>query len=119
MFVYTSYFSYLRHNSVAGIPVAITRWPPRFFKGSLYRTLAPSKSLIKAWKNGRISEDQYIHIYYRETLMGIHPQAVLNELLEITDGQVPILLCFEKKGDFCHRHIAGRWLSQCVRVEEA
>ena len=37
---------------------------------------------------------------------------VIQELTALGGGHDVILLCFEKPGEFCHRHLVVQWLNQ-------
>ena len=73
--------------------------------------LAPKRAFWEIWHNniGKISEEEnnryYIKQYYEKVLSKID----IEELLK--DEKDPILLCYEKKGEFCHRHIVAEYLN--------
>ena len=54
-----------------------------------------------------------IEIYKKETLSILDPIEISNKYKD------SIFLCYEKTGDFCHRHIVSSWLSENgIVVEE-
>lgn len=81
------------------------------FKGKTMPELAPKRDFWEIWHNniGKISEEEnnryYIKQYYEKVLSKID----IEELLK--DEKDPILLCYEKKGEFCHRHIVAEYLN--------
>lgn len=85
--------------------ISIARVVP-FWKGDRYRELMPSAELIRDYKDGLINEEQYTIRYKQEVLSKLDPKLV-GLLLE---GR--ILLCYEKTGSFCHRHIVAEWLRE-------
>ena len=89
--------------------VSIARILPRFipFKGPKYIDLAPSMSLLKAWKSRTINEKEYEDRFYQETLSKTTPGKVLQDL-----GEEAVLLCYEAPGKFCHRRIVAKWLEK-------
>lgn len=90
--------------------ISIARFPPRFsFKGPRYIDLAPSMSLLKAWKSHTIGEEEYTDRFYQETLSRTTPERVLKDL-----GSEAVLLCYEKPGEFCHRRIVAKWLEDAL-----
>lgn len=110
MKIYTSYFA---KNAQHPRAKSICRWPPKWYNGVQCGLLAPSVDLLTGYKMGTVSEEEYTETYlsYLNRLGLIKVLAVLN------DGDV--LLCYEKPGDFCHRHILARWLNNNgVEVEE-
>lgn len=94
----TSYFSSkLWHGKNA---VAISRGIPEWYKGRVYKALAPSWDLV------RINDtEEYTRRYRNEVLNRLDPKKVYKDL-----GDDAILLCWEKPGDFCHRRIVAEWL---------
>ncbi len=72
--------------------------------------LAPKRSFWDIWKNniGKIPEEEntrfYIEHYYDEVLSRVD----VMELLK--DEENPILLCYEKGQDFCHRHVLAEYI---------
>lgn len=92
--IFTSYFANYR-NFGDLTPISISRFPPKGFKGEQRLDLAPSSSLLKRYKEGLVSEEEYAIEYL----------ASLPEEINIPDNTV--LLCYEKKGDFCHRRLLG------------
>lgn len=67
--------------------------------------LAPSKELLYALLDDRISLDQY-EIEFLSYLETLNPVDVVAKLEENS-----ILLCYEKPTDKCHRHLVRDWLN--------
>lgn len=110
MKIYTSYFAKQANNPKA---LAICRWTPKWYNGRQCLLLAPSDKLLRGYKNGEVSEEEYAHAY-TDYLNSLTIEKVLSVL---TDGDV--LLCYERSSDFCHRHILAKWLTEHgVQVEE-
>jgi uncharacterized protein (DUF488 family) len=95
--------------------VSIARYPPwrgpLAFKGWRYMALAPSKDLLNAWNEKSISEAEYIWRYNAETLSGLDPAQVYQEL-----GNNAILLCYEAPGEFCYRRLIAGWFEEHLGV---
>lgn len=102
--IYTSFFNAVDRYVMLDRQVSIALSSPRSYKGSHCRLLAPTPELLKGYKNGEITKEQYEVIYYETTLALLNPL----EIYEMLKGKV--LLCWEKKGVFCHRHLVIRWL---------
>lgn len=85
--------------------VSIARWNPCWFTGERYIDLAPPVGLIKDWKNG-LMQDDYTARYYSEVIEKINLDKVLRDL----DGK--ILLCYEPRGEFCHRRIFAEYVEK-------
>jgi hypothetical protein len=100
--MFTSYFAKSGLNPNA---VAITATLPPWYKGKYYHLLAPPWQLVDDLKNFNIDKNQYTELYKELILDMLEPQRVLRDL-----GENAVLLCYEKPGRFCHRHIVSEWL---------
>ena len=80
------------------------------FDGKAIPKLAPKREFWKIWYDnvGKISEEEntryYIEEYYKQVLLKVN----IEELLK--DEKDPILLCYEKGKDFCHRHVLAEFI---------
>ena len=80
------------------------------FIGKAIPQLAPKRNFWDIWHNniGKISIEAntryYIQEYYKQVLLNIN----LEELLY--GEKDPILLCYEKGQEFCHRHILAEYI---------
>ena len=105
--IYTSYFGNL-HNLPFKDCIAICHWKPGYFKGPHYRVVAPTEQMVldyKSSKQDQEAKEKYIK-EYDKVLSALNPQEIGNLL------QNKILLCYERPGDFCHRHLLAKWLNQ-------
>lgn len=102
----TSYFakSGTRKNAVS-----IARSAPPYFKGQVVSYLAPPYYLLKKYKIDH-DEKYYEFEYINRVLNHLDPMKVFKEL----EGK--LLLCWEKSGIFCHRHIVARWLETYLNI---
>lgn len=108
----TSYFAKFNDEKFG---VSISRVTPKWSNITKeYKALAPSWSLVSDYKSGKIDKDGYTKRYYEETLSKLDAKKVYNDLKD------KVLLCYEKKGDFCHRHIVANWIENelGIKVEE-
>ena len=71
------------------------------------------------WKNGtehKGDNNYYIQHFNDEVLKNKTCRQVLADLQKLTgvknDFSKIILLCYEKPGDFCHRHLVADWLTK-------
>lgn len=114
--IQTSYF-----GKAKNLPntVAICTGIPEWYKGEIYTDLAPGWSIVKEYKRAMrdnsacecIYQDHYRARYNFEILRKLDPQKVYDDL----NGK--ILLCYERKGLFCHRHLVADWLYESLGVE--
>ncbi len=90
--------------------VSIAAKAPVWYRGRQYKKLAPKYSFFKKYKDDG-DKEYYTKQYYKEVLDKLDPQEVLNEL-----GEDAILLCWEKKGIFCHRRLVAEWLEKALGI---
>jgi hypothetical protein len=131
--IYTSYFAKMRKFPENFIPVAICGGIPEWYKGAWYRKPAPKYDFFQKWKQTHDNE-YYIKHYNSEVLdqLNINNVLVDLQLLVPEDKRAKmtepvwlspdvhlVLLCYEKSGDFCHRHLFSDWLNKAgYQVEE-
>ena len=114
--IYTSYFGNLRKLHEAGIvPISIARWNPRWYNGFTMQELAPTKYML----SDACSEEGYITMY-KQILSGMYSGTILKSIESIGKGKDVALLCYEKPGDFCHRHMFAEWFTKTtgIQIEE-
>lgn len=119
--IYTGYYAKLKKYKEDGLyPIAISGRVPDFFSGDRYKDFAPRFRMFQKWKNKEISDLQYT-TEYRQWLDSLDKEEIREELKDVLKEYNDIvLLCYEKPGDFCHRHILADWLEENmgVRVDE-
>ena len=105
----TSYFDGYR-----GLPeqeaIAICLFPPSWYTGKTCKRLAPTIKTFNLYKSGAIGEKEFTRRYTEETLKGLSAKKVYARYGNMT------MLCFEKPGKFCHRHILARWLESKLDI---
>ena len=111
--IYTSYFSCpLLKNNNDVMMISIARVTPKWFWGPSLVEVVPPYSLLKMYKDN-INEvgiqDYYRSVYISEVLNKLD----VYRLKQYFDSfKKDIVLCrYEKTGDFCHRLLFGKWLS--------
>lgn len=114
--IYTSYWGNLkeliREFGKENI-IGISRWS-KFWNGKKCSMLFPSEDLLKRYKAGKISDEEYKKEYmeYLNTLN-------VDNCYKVFNGCV--FVCYEKEG-FCHRHLVAEWLKNngydCVEYGE-
>ena len=104
--VYTSYFSRAGRIVPNRRLLSISRGTPENWGGAYLRELNPSGSLLGSFKAGYVTQAEYEITYRYETLSKLNPIDIYNK----TRGKV--LCCWEKSGEFCHRHIVLKWLRE-------
>jgi len=109
--IYTSYYANPDLPKYKNL-ISISRIKPHWFDCGNALELAPSSDLLFKYKNGEVSEGEYEKIYLKQL-----NQLDSEEIYERYNESV--LLCYEKRGDFCHRNILAKWLKENnKKVEE-
>lgn len=91
--------------------VAICNSVPDDFNGPRYGKLAPLWGLVDNYKKGKITKDEFIECYKRDTLSHLSPDLVIQELVEEYGDKI-LLTCWEGRNKFCHRYIVMDWLKK-------
>lgn len=107
--IYTSYFAKLRNLPEDIVPVAICGGVPKWYKGKVYKVLAPEFNSFRTFKVTG-DADTFSHDYNQLVLAKLNADSVVKELEELTGSKDICLVCFEKSDDFCHRHLVADWL---------
>ena len=109
--IYTTYFAKLSCLPQNVIPISICAKAPEWYKGIQFKGLAPKYGFFSKWKQTH-DNDYYIRHYYNEVLWGYDP----HNLVKFLEAYRPdptyhiALVCYEKPGNFCHRHLVAEWL---------
>ena len=87
------------------------------FEGKAIPKLAPKKVFWDIWHDniGKISEEENTKYYIREYYNQVLSKVNIEELLK--NEKDPILLCFERKQDFCHRHVLAEYINIRYGIE--
>lgn len=98
--IYTSYFAKYRGEN--GISVATSQ--PKGCSYPTFHQLVPDRSLVWAYKNGEVTEEEYTKMYNRQL-----DELDVHEIAQSLDEMV--LLCWEGNEKFCHRHLISDWFN--------
>lgn len=115
MTIYTTYFARIKKHSDI-LPIAICAKPPKGFNGPVLSELAPTFDILMQYKETG-DEARYIARFNDEILGLISPQAVyclIEDIAKANNADKVALVCFEKSGDFCHRHLVSAWLNNAL-----
>ena len=122
--IYTSYFAKLKSLPENIIPISICGKAPDWYKGLQYKKLAPKYDFFMEWKRNQ-DNDYYIKCFNEQVLDKLNAVDIVKELdgllvdattaLDYNADSMLVpriaLICYEKPGDFCHRHLVANWLS--------
>lgn len=115
MVIYTSYFGNMSKIQKMQKPltiIAICGKSPDWYNGLEYKKLAPKWEFFKKWKETHDNE-YYIRCFKEQVLDKLDPKQVLHELCDMIPANTePVLLCYEKPEDFCHRHLVAKWFRE-------
>ena len=87
------------------------------FIGKAMPKLAPKKGFWTTFNNniGKIPKEENIGYYIEEYFKQVLSKVDIEELLK--DEKDPILLCYEKGQDFCHRHVLAEYIEIMYGIE--
>lgn len=104
MDIYTSYYGASRYLSASRYhKVSISLHKPKGLKIDHEPRLAPSQALLDAWHEG-LSIEQYVTRYRAEMSLHGDLRAIFADIAKRADKKDIVLLCYERPGQFCHRH---------------
>jgi uncharacterized protein YeaO (DUF488 family) len=119
MKIYTTYFAKVNRLPENIQPISICGRVIDGWSNPQFKKLAPSWSIYKELKYEGGSKERYIERFKEEILANLNASTVLSELLSLREkGKEDIaLVCYEKPGDFCHRHLVAEWLMDNLKLE--
>jgi hypothetical protein len=105
--IQTSYFAKMNKmtDEEKGRCYSIVSSPPILLKIPNIHELAPSHTMLLTYKKNK-DKFRYTELY----LAKLYTRGFREVMGIIPDNA--ILLCYEKSGDFCHRHILAAWLKK-------
>jgi len=110
MKIFTGNFANKKKYLKTGLaPISIARFN-NYCNVALYPKLAPPPHIIF------LDEKRYRQVY-EDILNGLDPHKCYAELETISEGNDIVLLCYEKEGQFCHRHIVAEWFRRTLKIE--
>ena len=118
----TSYFANFRKlDKNKYIAVSIARITPVGFDIKV-EEFAPEKSTLFNYKNGKINEEQYTKEYTEQLDELFDDGIMVNTLsrlnnLEKRYNKEVVLLCYEGKEKFCHRHILSKYINDKFNLD--
>lgn len=115
--IYTSYFANVNKIPPNIVPISISRWSPKWLSWVLsFKDLAPSKEIVTECKSVGMDSNEYTVRYTSEVLNNLDAKDILYRLSSLSNGKDIALLCYERPGDMCHRHLVAKWLEQDLGI---
>ena len=105
---YISYFANIKNIPKGVEVVGIVNSMPRWLEGKGIRNitdLAPTGQILRLWKSGTISWDEYCFMYYRDVISQLNFDDILGQL----GSEDVCMCCYERNGEHCHRYLVKRW----------
>ena len=114
MKIFTSYFGNSRKLKEAGVNmICVAIGKPRFIAGiPQMLNVCPTRYMV----SGPCSHDEYLKLYDR-ILASQDANQVVKQIEMLSGGKDVALCCYEKPGDFCHRHILAKWITDNTGIE--
>lgn len=113
MKIYTSYFGNIRKLKEAGIfAICVAIGRPKFLDLPQMLNVAPTRYMV----SGPCSREEYLKLY-DQILSKLDAKQVIRQIEMLSKGKDAALCCYEKPGDFCHRHILAKWITNNTGVE--
>ena len=111
--IFTGYYAKLNQYKNLGLePIAISGKRPDFYEGLYYSDFAPRYWMCQRWKDKDITNEGYTE-EYKKYLDTLDKEEIRKDFKEYTvEGNDIVLLCYEKSGEFCHRHVLADWLEE-------
>lgn len=110
--IYTSYYSNreIKQHRERYCLIAISRYRPTWtaVDGAIME-LAPTLRNLDSYKRTG-NESDYTLRYWEENLKDIEPNELTDLITDLAGDRTPVLLCYERTGLFCHRHLVSKWL---------
>jgi hypothetical protein len=111
--IYTGYYGGLSHIVGDITKVQVSNSAPVPVDIRFEKAIPDWAFIVKPYKDGLITKEEYEERYtlqldkFRENILGV------TEYFNST-GKDYILLCYEKPGDFCHRHILADYINKAL-----
>lgn len=111
---FTSYFGNSRKLKEAGVNmICVAIGKPRFIAGiPQMLNVCPTRYMV----SGPCSREEYLKLYDR-ILASQDANQVVKQIEMLSGGKDVALCCYEKPGDFCHRHILAKWITENTGIE--
>lgn len=107
--IYTSYYARARYIKDA-VLIQVSNSAPMNVDYTI-RPAIPAWAIVSAHKNKQITDKEYTERYLADTNFAA-VKAKLDAIQAANQDKDIILLCYEKPGNFCHRHILAEKLNE-------
>lgn len=111
--VYTSsYFNIPAINNYVKVSISVSKPKGLPYAVGHWRTVAPDwPTILKPYKKGSIDDAEYTRRYLRQ--LNDSKTKIVDWYRDLTARyKNVVLLCWCKKGNFCHRRLLAEWLEK-------
>ena len=114
MKIYTSYFANSKklHNENI-VVIGIALYPPKWYVGPSMKMVSTTYDILHNSKD----HDDYERRFFSEILEKRDPKVFLSNIERLAKGKDVALCCYEKPGDFCHRHLVAKWMNEKLGLQ--
>lgn len=109
--IYTSYFANMKNIDKDVFTISICGKCPEWYLGEEYKVLAPKYWFFSEYKKTK-DEVYYTNMYDAFVLDKLSIHNIIEHLENAGNHKDVVLLCYEKPGDFCHRHLVSNWFNK-------
>lgn len=109
MELYTSYFGHMLSIRASVVCISIARSQPRGVSLLQLPELAPTYNMLMRYRTDG-DWGAYKRDYAEHVLSRLKPEEVVQTIMKLSGGRSAALLCWERKGANCHRHLVADWL---------
>lgn len=113
----TSYFANIKNLGGNLVPISISAMTPSWVSVSEYKKLAPTFDILMKYKQEGRDKEEYVRRFNEEVLSKLDPQETYDELICSNIGYEPVLLCYERPGEFCHRRLVAKWFEDNLKIK--
>lgn len=107
--IYTSYYAMYKNINPAFQCIAISNTKPSSIFIPKMKELVPHWSLVRDYKQKKITKQLFDDMYMQQLLQTIRPDNLLNNLLDLHNDTI-VFLCYEKDLMQCHRLILLKYI---------
>lgn len=117
--IYSSHYFEPKTKGMYRVRISKTQ-PKGSYVEHYSKLLEPSGDILWGYKKGMVSQTEYTNRYLN--YLDEHKNLVLKELDNINhmasrSGKDAVLLCWCRRGNFCHRRILAKWYKDQTGIE--
>lgn len=111
--IYTSYYANYKNICPGFQCLSISNTKPSSIFIPRLREAAPHWSIVKDYKEKKISRDFFGQMYMQQIHQHIGPYNLRDYIISLNNTDV-VLLCYEKQPETCHRSILADYIKMLI-----